>query len=264
VTAELRVRCGGQDVAVPVELKPGPQTCEARLTIPAPRLWWPIGHGDQHRYLVETALTIDGQVVASHTSQVGFRHLHIDQSPCPAGGQWFFLEVNCRRIFCKGGNYVPADTVIAAIDVQRSRRLVELARDQHFNLLRVWGGGRYEDLAFYEACDELGILVWQEFIFACSRYPGTDGAFYNEIEAEATYQVRRLATHPSLFTWCGNNENEWAAHDWGYAKGNPLPDHQLYHHLLPLVVAREDGSRWWQPSSPYSPDHLPPLSLIHI
>ena len=256
--AELRIRCAGQDSIVPVEITPGFQTCEATLTIAAPQLWWPIGQGAQHRYVVETTLTIAGQVVATHTSKVGFRHLRFDQSPCPAGGRWFFLEINQRRIFCKGGNYVPADTVIAAIDASRSRRLVELARDQHFNLLRVWGGGRYEDQAFYEACDELGMLVWQEFIFACSRYPGTDGAFYNEIEAEATYQVRRLATHPSLFAWCGNNENELGAYDWGYAKGNPLPDHQLYHHLLPHVVAREDGSRWWQPSSPYSPDLLPP------
>lgn len=258
LTALLRVRCGGVEAEATVTVKPGLQMGEVVLTMERPRLWWPAGHGAQERYEVVTELLVAGAVVAVDRQQVGFRRIAVDQSPCPAGGRWFYLMVNNVRIFCRGGNYVPADTVVAAIDPARTRRLVELALEQHFNLLRVWGGGRYEDEAFYDACDEHGILVWQEFIFACARYPGHDERFYREVEAEATYQLRRLAARPSLIAWCGNNEIEEGYWNWGYDKDASLPDHQIYHHLLPRLFAREDGTRHWQPSSPWSPDGKTP------
>ncbi len=254
----LRVRCDGVEVVTACAVKSGPQIVEAQLAIAKPRLWWPIGHGAQDRYEVVTELLSDDTVVARNVQQVGFRRVEVDQSPCPAGGSWFYLLINNRRIFCKGGNYVPADTVIAAITPGKTRRLVELAVEQHFNLLRVWGGGRYEDEAFYDACDELGILVWQEFIFACARYPGIDERFYREIEAEATYQLRRLAGRPSLIAWCGNNEIEWGYWGWGFDKDVVMPCHQIFHHLLPRLFAREDATRHWQPSSPWSPDGTDP------
>ncbi len=254
VPARLVVRCGGVSAETCADVKRGTQIIEAQLAIPQPKLWWPIGHGAQDRYEVEVELLAGDVVVARHVQRIGFRRVEVDQSACPAGGRWCYLSINNRRIFSSGGNYVPADTVIAAITPEKSRRLVELAVDQHFNLLRVWGGGRYEDEAFYDACDELGVLVWQEFIFACARYPGHDERFYREIEAEATYQLRRLAGRPSLVVWCGNNEMEWGAWDWGFDKDVCIPDYQLFHHLLPRLFAREDGTRHWQPSSPYSTD----------
>ena len=258
VKARIAIACGGVTVEAEIEVQPGLKPYEVSLAVVQPKLWWPVGQGEPNRYGVTTTVAVDGATVAERTTKIGFRHVRVDQSPCPAGGRWFYVTINNRRVFCKGGNYVPADTVIAAIDGARSRKLVELAVDQHFNLLRVWGGGRYEDDAFYEACDELGVLVWQEFIFACCRYPGHDGAFYQEVEAEAQHQIRRLAEHPSLFAWCGNNENEWGMWDWGFTKGVALPDHQIYHHLLAGLVMREDGTRYWQPSSPFSPDYLNP------
>ena len=258
IAAQLSLRCGDVVTTAEITITPGIKVYEILAAIPKPKLWWPIGHGEANLHTVVTTLKISEATIATYSERIGFRLLRVDQSPCPAGGRWFYFEINHQRIFCKGGNYVPADTIIAAIDAPRSRRLVELACEQNFNLLRIWGGGRYEDRAFYEACDELGVLVWQEFIFACSRYPGHDGAFYNEISAEALFQVRRLAHHPSLIAWCGNNENEMGAWDWGYASGISLPDHQIYYHLLPGIVAREDGTRHWQPSSPFSPDNLSP------
>lgn len=258
VRTRITIACAGVTAIADVDVKPGVSAYEIALAVPQPALWWPVGQGEPHRYTVTTSLAVDGSKVAVATAKIGFRHVRVDQSPCPAGGRWFYVEINHRRVFCKGGNYVPADTVIAAIDAPRTVRLVELAIEQNFNLLRVWGGGRYEDETFYEACDALGVLVWQEFIFACSRYPGHDGAFYHEVEAEAQHQIRRLAGHPSLFAWCGNNENEWGSWEWGFTKGVALPDHQIYHHLLAGLVAREDGTRYWQPSSPFSPDHLSP------
>ncbi len=258
VPVRLRVRCAGIEVVSDTQAIPGGSILEAQLAVPQPKLWWPIGDGAQDRYEVEVDLLVDGKVIASDCQKIGFRRIEVDQSPCPAGGRWFYLMINNRRTFCRGGNYVPADTVTAAISPERSRRLVEMAAEQHFNLLRVWGGGRYEDAAFYDACDELGILVWQEFIFACARYPGTDERFFKDIEAEATYQLRRLASRASLIAWCGNNEIEWGYWEWGYEKHAAMPDHQLYHHLLPRLFAREDGTRHWQPSSPWSPDGKTP------
>jgi len=254
VPMRLRVRCAGVEVVTDAEAKPGLSIIEARLAVAKPKLWWPVGHGAQDRYEVEVEVEVAGAVVARQRQKVGFRRIEVDQSPCPAGGKWFYFLINNRRIFCNGGNYVPADTVIAAITPQKTRRLVELALEQNFNLLRVWGGGRYEDEHFFDACDELGVLVWQEFIFACARYPGHDERFYREIEAEATFQLRRLAGRPSLIAWCGNNEIEQGYWGWGYDKIVSLPCHQLFHHLLPRLFAREDGTRHWQPSSPWSPD----------
>src|SRR5208337_2219605 len=123
-----------------------------------------------------------------------------------------------------------------------------------FNLLRVWGGGLYESDDFYDLCDERGILVWQEFIFACAKYPATDERFLADVQREATHQVRRLAHHASLIVWCGNNELEWGAYSWGYDQGVAHPDYSLYHMVLPRVLKAEDGTRYYQPSSPFSAD----------
>lgn len=228
------------------------------LTVSNPRLWWPVGHGPQDRYTLLVTLRQQGTVIAERRVKIGFRRARFDQSPHPDGGRFCVLEINNRRIFCKGGNLVPADMIIARIDRERYAGLIDRALESNFNLLRVWGGGLYEHDDFYDLCDERGILVWQEFIFACSRYPGTDGTFHEAIKVEATHHVRRLAGHPSLVVWCGNNENEWGSWYWGYDKGNVLPDYHIYHLTLPRILAQEDGTRHFQPSSPFSPDHLPP------
>jgi beta-mannosidase len=123
-------------------------------------------------------------------------------------------------------------------------------------MLRVWGGGQYESDDFYELCDEKGIVVWQEFIFACGKFPGTDQAFHEDFVKEATWNVRRLAAHPSLVVWCGNNELEWGAFAWsGYQEGQIMPDHPIFHFTLPRLMQREDPTRFYWPSSPYSPDN---------
>lgn len=235
-------------------LAPGLQAIEATLAVPRPRLWWPVGHGRPERYRLVAELVADGAVVARREVMVGFRRVEMDQSPHPEGGRFCILRINNRPIFCKGGNFVPADIITARLDRARYATLVDRALEQHFNLLRVWGGGLYESGDFYELCDERGVLVWQEFIFACAKYPGTDQGFYDLVRDEARFQVRRLASHPSLVAWCGNNEIEQGYFSWGFDRGQVLPDHQIYHHLLPRIVGDEDGSRWWQPSSPFSPD----------
>ncbi|HEY7115401.1 MAG TPA: sugar-binding domain-containing protein, partial [Tepidisphaeraceae bacterium] len=165
----------GQSVAVECDVKPGMNVCEAQVDVEHPDLWWPIGHGEAARYTLKTTLVMDGRIVAQDVKRIGFRHVRFNQDPHPGGrGRYFMLEVNGRPIFCKGGNFVPADMIFARLDRERYESLVHLALEANFNFLRVWGGGLYESDDFYDLCDKHGILVWQEFIFACGRYPATD------------------------------------------------------------------------------------------
>jgi beta-mannosidase len=263
VAAELSVELPelGVKAKATVEVKPGPGEVELTATVPAPELWWPVGHGAQKLYQLKASLAVGGQVLAEREAQVGFRHVRVNQDPHPVMGRYFIIEINGRRIFCKGGNFVPADMIFVRLDRERYDVLTDRALEANFNMLRVWGGGLYESDDFYELCDRKGILVWQEFIFACSRYPTTDPDFLNSVREEARYNIRRLATHPSLVVWCGNNEMEWGSWDWGYDKnGATLPDYALFHLVLPRLLAQEDPTRYYQPSSPYSPDGLHPTS----
>lgn len=256
VKGRLTARIPAASVVVEtgIEVRPGVQCCEVELQVPNPRLWWPVGHGLQHLYELQVQVQVEGREIAQRTLSIGFRRVRVNQEPHPDGGRFFVLEVNNRRIFCKGGNFVPADLVPARIDRKRYDRLTDLALESNFNMLRVWGGGLYESDDFYELCDRKGLLVWQEFVFACSRYPGDDEAFMRDIKEEARFNLRRLAPHPSLVVWCGNNENEWGNWDWSFDKGRVHPDYALFHLTLPRLVAEEDPTRYYQPSSPFSPD----------
>ena len=187
--------------------------------------------------------------------------MRVNQEPHPESGQYFIIEINDKPIFCKGGNFVPADMIFARLDRARYETLVDRALEANFNLLRIWGGGLYESDDFYELCDERGILVWQEFIFACAKYPATTRRSWPTSSARPRYQVRRLAHHPSLVVWCGNNEMEWG--DWRLglrAKAWPIPTTPSStwscrvivkrggrHPLLPAQLAVFAGPRVAQP-----------------
>jgi len=240
-----------QRLTVPVKIQPGRNTLSATLAIQRPKLWWPVGHGAQPRYTVKVTLADAGRA----TKRIGFRQVRVNEAPHPEQGRYCILEINGRPIFCKGGNFVPADLLLSRIDRQRSAALVDRALEAHCNFLRVWGGGVYESEEFYDLCDARGILVWQEFIFACAKYPTTDEHFLADIKREATHQLRRLAHHPSLVLWCGNNELEYGNWSWGYERGVAHPDYALFHLVLPELVRQEDPTRPYRPSSPWSPDH---------
>lgn len=248
----------GVSAETEIEVKAGLHPYEVMLQVKKPKLWWPVGHGKQARYTVKTTLLVKGRVVAERSAKVGFRHVRVNQDPHPEAGRYFVLEVNGRPIFVKGGNFVPADSIMPDIDRARYDKLTQLALEANFNMLRVWGGGLYEADDFYDLCDEKGLLVWQEFIFACAKFPVHNEAFHNSVKAEATWNIRRLAGHPSLVVWCGNNEMEWGCWGWGYDRGVVYPDYALFHLTIPRLLADEDGTRYYQPSSPYSPDGLSP------
>ena len=261
--SRLRLRVAIDELRLEFEkeltVEPGPNRPTAGLDVPAPELWWPVGHGAQRLYEVEVTVTQGQQPVAQCRRRIGFRHVRINQEPHPVRGTYFVLEVNKKPIFVKGSNFVPADIIDCRVTREKIETLIERALEANFNCLRIWGGGLYQSDAFYELCDARGILVWQEFIFAGAKYPAWDNDFLEDVKAEATYQIRRLAHHPSLFIWCGNNEIDWANAEWKQFQCSPRnPDHGLFHAVLPQLLREEDPSRFYLPSSPFSPSALPP------
>ena len=238
-------------VQTEVALTGGEQEQSLSLTIDRPSLWYPIGYGEPTLYDAHLTLTTtDGTRLFSKVKQVGFRKAVIDQSPHPDEGYYFVLTVNNIPIFVKGANMVPADMILAHIDRARYETLIARAKEANMNFLRVWGGGVYESDDFYELCDREGILVWQEFIFACATYPATNKAFLDEVKREVAYQVRRLCSHPSLVVWCGNNEIDGGVQI--VMQGDQFTDYALYHQVIPSILQVEDPERYYQPSSPYS------------
>ncbi|MDQ3942069.1 MAG: glycoside hydrolase family 2 protein, partial [Actinomycetota bacterium] len=149
----------------------------------------------------------EGDVLDHYESKVGIRTLELDQSPDPdePGTRFFRFVFNGAPIFARGADWIPADSFVGAIEDERYETLISSARDANMNMLRVWGGGIYEHDIFYDLCNSMGLLVWQDFMFACAVYPEAPPSFVSEIEAEAGYQVRRLRSHPCLALWCGNN-----------------------------------------------------------
>ncbi len=251
--ATLTVFDGGMQVAEVTRLftaKAGETELSIQAEVANPALWYPIGHGPQPLYTAVLRIEAGGAEVHKKRADVGFRSVVFDQSPHPVEGRYFRLFVNGVPVFCRGANLVPQDIIFAAVTPARQDALLSRALEAGMNFLRVWGGGVYESDYLYEACDRLGILVWQEFIFACATYPFTDRAFRENVEEEATYHVRRLSHHPSLIAWCGNNEIDWGVQR--LTGGAQFPDYALYHFVLPGIVKKEDPGRYYQPSSPYS------------
>jgi beta-mannosidase len=249
--AQITLSRGEQRLADRVPLING--RAEAAFTIPDPALWWTHDLGEPALYELEVALQASGKTLDTHCEQVGIRTIEVDQSPDPdePGTRFFTFVLNGVKLFAKGANWIPADSFVAQVDEARYRDLLELAVEANVNMLRVWGGGIYEKDVFYRLCDELGILIWQDFMFACALYPD-DAPFMAEVEREAEAVVRRLHNRPCLALWCGNNENDWIDDMFNWQRpGRDFPGKRIYHELLPAIVERLDGTRLYWPSSPY-------------
>ncbi|MDQ5835413.1 MAG: glycoside hydrolase family 2 protein [Acidobacteriota bacterium] len=245
---------GATPARQPLKLAAGKNKVAVNFTINQPRLWWPNGMGEHTLYELRARLLIGGRQVDESSARTGLRTVELRQQPDKDGKSFTFV-VNGVPVFMKGANWIPADSFPTRMTRERYRQLVESARDARMNMLRVWGGGIYESDDFYELCDEMGILVWQEFMFACSMYPG-DPAFLDSVRAEAADNVKRLRNHPSIVIWCGNNEIETAWQHWGWKQNLPAKlwdDYKkIFHGVLPEVVAEYDPARPYWPSSPSS------------
>lgn len=177
------------------------------LRVGNPELWWPNGYGEQplYEYVIRQRAK-DGRVIAERRGRFAFRTVELVQDVLDENNLNFALKINGRKIFCRGSNWVPAECMTGRLEDGKYRALLQAAKDANMNMLRVWGGGIYEKDCFYDYCDEMGILIWQDFMFACSEIPEDDPEFVKEITGEAEEQVKRLRNHPCLALWCGMNE----------------------------------------------------------
>ena len=255
----------GQMVECSVHRLPG-DAARVELTIPLtePQLWWPAGYGEPFLYHVDVELANDGQAVDQAcrvTRRTGVRRVEMDQSPHPVEGNQCILRVNNTPVFCKGANWVPADLLYSEVGAEKYRRLAGLALEANFNMLRIWGGGIFAHEALCDFCDEHGIMLWHDFLFACAKYPMQDPEFAAEVDREIRHATRTLAHHPSILVWCGNNEIETADWNWGYGKVQPAcPHYALFHRDIPRMLKEEDPSKLHWISSPWSPDYENPDS----
>ncbi|WP_328344642.1 glycosyl hydrolase 2 galactose-binding domain-containing protein [Streptomyces violaceus] len=223
-----------------------------RLRVPDAELWWPRGYGEQPLYDVELSLLSEDAALDVWRRRIGFRTVELDQRP-DAHGTGFTLVVNGERLFARGVNWIPDDVFPSRITRERYRERLEQAAGAGVDLVRIWGGGIYESEDFYDACDELGLLVWQDFPFACAAYP-EEQPLRGEVEAEARQNVVRLMPHPSLVLWNGNNENLWGFRDWEWEPrlaGDSWGE-GYYLGVLPRVVAELDPTRPYTAGSPWS------------
>ncbi|MFT3739658.1 MAG: glycoside hydrolase family 2 protein [Breznakibacter sp.] len=244
---------------VTANLKKGLNTVPVSFAISSPRLWWCNGLGKANLYTFNTEVTIGGNMADNQLSTTGIRSLKVINKPDQYGTRFYF-ELNGVPVFAKGANYIPSDNFLPRVTAQKYEQTVLDAVNANMNMLRVWGGGIYENDIFYELCDKYGIMVWQDFMFACSLYP-SEGEFLENIRQEAIDNVKRLRNHPSIALWCGNNETHEFWISWGWKEFYAQQGYEdlvwkqytdLFHKTLPDVVNEYDPEKFYWPSSPYN------------
>ena len=241
-----------------LELSKGNQHVMIPVTLDNPQLWWPNEMGEQPLYDFEVVLKKDGKVMDSKKFKTGIRTFEMVDEP-DSIGRAFYFKVNGVPMYAKGANYVPEEMIETWINADNTLKLLQMAKDVHFNMLRVRGGGIYPSDDFFNICDSLGILVWEDFMYAGSMYP-FDEAFLENARIEAEEQVKRLASHPSLALWCGGNEISEGYYNWGWQQSLNWSEEddkaikagydRLFEDILPQAVAQYDGTRPYWPSSP--------------
>ncbi|WP_216616518.1 beta-mannosidase [Marinifilum caeruleilacunae] len=261
VLADIQIRNNGLELAASnVQLKKGVHKYELNFDIENPKLWWPNGLGEQDLYTINAEINVNGRVEQA-SRRIGIRTMEVVREKDDEGTSFYF-KVNGVPVFMKGANYIPNDIFPSRVSKDQLKKVIETAKNSNMNMLRVWGGGYYEDDLFYDLCDEAGILVWQDFMFACAMYPGKR-EFLDNIKAEARDNIRRLRNHPSIALWCGNNEILVAWHNWGWKRqareqGEEVPAMvwkayaDIFHEVLPKAVEEYDPSRFYWSSSPSS------------
>ena len=234
------VKCDSRILAKSeVETQPGENRLTLPFTIKKPRLWWSNGLGKANLYTFRIDLKKDGKVVASREVTTGLRSLKLVRRQ-DTQGETFYFELNGIPVFAKGVNAIPNDVFLPRISRSDYEKMVTDAANANMNMIRIWGGGIYEDDYFYELCDRHGIMVWQDFMFACAMYPG-DPEFLENVKQEAVDNVIRLRNHPCIALWCGNNEIDAAWRGWGWKREYTQQQQErifkaytdVFHRLLP-------------------------------
>ncbi|WP_196073072.1 glycoside hydrolase family 2 protein [Nakamurella alba] len=256
---QLRVTLDRHTTVTPV----AGSRAEISVTAEDVELWWPHDLGGQPLYPLSVELLHRGAVLDTARHRIGFRTVELDTTPDAIGAAFRFV-VNGVPVWIRGANWIPDDCFPSRMTTDRLESRIDQAVGAHLNLLRVWGGGLYESDEFYRLCDEKGVLVWQDFLFACAAYPEEE-PLRSEVLAEARDNVTRLMPHPSLALWNGNNENLWGHEEWGWQDdlGDRTWGAGYYHELLPAVVAELDPARPYCPGSPWSPAGVPANADSH-
>lgn len=258
ITDEVTGRVLGERQA---DLKRGTNRVNVDFVLHKPKLWWSNGLGEPFLYRFRTDIIAGGDLLDSKTERVGIRSLKVVHQP-DKDGHTFYIELNGRPVFAKGANYIPSDNFLPRVTPENYKRTILDAAGVNMNMLRVWGGGIYENDVFYDLCDEYGIMIWQDFMFACSMYPA-EGALLDNIRQEAVDNVKRLRNHACIALWCGNNECQDAWLGWGwkreierqnkeYADKIWAQYRQQYHVTLPGVVREYAPGTFYWPSSPFA------------
>ena len=246
-----------KEIRKQIELRPGANMVSLPVSIENPHLWMPNGWGEPSLYKFTASLSVDGVEIAKQERNVGLRTVRVVMDDDEHGKSFYFV-VNGKPIFAKGANFIPDDALLPNVMQERYKRIFEDVKAANMNMLRVWGGGVYEDDEFYDEADRNGILIWQDFMFACSSYPH-DPLFVGRVESEAEYNIKRLRGHASLAMWCGNNEIYEAMRYWGWQRkysAEAFAEMErgydvLFRELLPKMVERLDNGRFYMHSSPY-------------
>ena len=264
--ATITIENDGNELArTDIKLIKGNSTYPVDFKIENPKLWWTNGLGEAHLYNIKGKLLI-GKRITEKSERIGIHTLELVRDKDEKGTSFYF-KLNGVPVFMKGANYIPNDIFPARTTDEMYRKVIHTSKISNFNMLRVWGGGIYEYDRFYDLCDENGILVWQDFMFACAMFPG-DEAFLNNVKAEATDNIKRLRNHPSIAMWCGNNEILAAWLGWGWKKKEDASNQvnsdkiwksytDIFHHILPDAVAANDPGRSYWDSSPSSGMGIP-------
>ena len=238
----------GERVRLDCGIAAGETVIHHVFEIEHPRLWWPVGSGAQHLYRL--TVEMPGETV---TRQIGLRTVELLTDEDEAGARFAF-RVNGREIFCRGANWIPADALFSRSSREKTENLLQSAVDANMNMIRVWGGGFYEQDWFYDLCDQLGLMVWQDFQFACNLYPSTPD-FLDDVTEEVDYQVRRLVSHPSIVLWCGDNELVGALNWFKESIENRdryLVSYDRLNRTIEQAMKKAAPEAIWWPSSPAS------------
>ena len=237
-----------------LNLNSGEQKLAFDYNILDPILWWPNGYGKQYLYKIETKLMQDKNIISKKTKKIGIRKTELITSKDSLGNEFYF-KINNQAIFMKGANYIPQDNLQNRVSKEKYIDLLSQVTKANMNMIRVWGGGIYEEDMFYNTCDSLGILVWQDFMFACAMYP-SDSLFLENIREEAIDNVKRLRNHSSIILWCGNNEIAEAWKNWGWQ--NSFNEYEItkieqgykdiFSNILPEVVNQYTDLPYWESS----------------
>jgi len=236
----------------------GTNKIRINFSINEPKLWWTNGLGEAYLYQLLAKAEIKDEIFDEKNLRIGIRDLEIIRES-DSIGRSFYVKLNGLPVFMKGANYIPQDNFVTRVMPDQYDWLINSAVDANMNMLRVWGGGIYENEIFYDYCDENGILVWQDFMFACTMYPG-DSNFAESVRNEARDNIKRLRNHPCIAIWCGNNEVDEGWKNWGWQKalGYSFQDSseiwenykKVFHEILPKAVEKYDPQRFYWPSSP--------------